>query len=208
VGATIYSDAGNSSNKYSVGIAGLAIGMLSLAKVHESIAWVEAFPSGIGTPAFSDGTLVKNCDAAVIAALDAKHYLFLVYQGGMAGSFMNDSYTMDLDTSDYLYIEANRSMDKAIRGIRTYLVPKLSGPIYLDPTTGKLNADDVAYLEVLAGKQLEDMGKAKELSGYKVTIDPAQNVLSTSEIEFVIQKVGVGVMRKFKVTIKNTTKIS
>ncbi len=207
LGNTLFTDVANSSD-WSVGLAGLAIGILALSKVHESIAWVEAFPSGISTPAFSDGTLYKNCDAAVIAALDAKHYLFLRTQGGMSGSWFNDSYTMDLNTSDYTYIEANRSMDKAIRGIRTYLVPKLSGPIYLDPSTGQLNPDDVAYLEVIAGKQLEDMQKNKELSGYKVTIDPTQNVLSTSEIEFVVQKVGVGVMRSFKVTIKNTTQIS
>lgn len=207
VGASIYSEAGNSSNKYSVGIVGIAIGILSLAKVHESIAWVEAFPSGVSIPAFSDGTLVKSVDTAVLTALDEKHYLFLVYQGGFSGSWFNDSYTMDLDTSDYCYIEANTTMDKAIRGIRTYLVPKLSGPVYVDPTTGKLNPEDVAYLETLAGKQLEDMQKAKELSGYKVTINPEQDVLSTSEIEFVIQKVGVGVMRKFKVIIKNTTNI-
>lgn len=207
-GQTLFAAAANSTNLYSVGISGLALGVLSLAKVHESMAWVEAFPSGISEPAFGDGTLLRNLSAAAVAALDAKHYLFLVFQGGMSGSWFNDSYTMDLGTSDYAYIEANRSMDKAIRGIRTYLVPKLSGPIYLDPTTGKLNADDVAYLEVLAGKQLEDMQKAKELSGYKVSIDPNQNVLSTSQIAFVIQKVGVGVMRTFAVTIKNTTVIS
>ena len=45
--------------------------------MHESISWVEAFPSGITTPAFSDGTLVKNVDPAVTTALDEKHYLFL-----------------------------------------------------------------------------------------------------------------------------------
>lgn len=204
----LYTAAGNSVNKYSVGLAGLAIGMLSLAKVHESISWVKKFPSGISTPGFSDGTLVKNTTQAALAALDAKHYLFLVYQGGMSGSWFNDSYTMDLDTSDYKFIEANRSMDKAIRGIRTYLVPELSGPVYLDPATGKLNPDDVAYLKIVAGKQLEDMEKAKELSGYEVNIDPDQNVLSTSKIEFVIEKVGVGVMREFNITIKNTTSIS
>ncbi|MHB9003516.1 MAG: DUF2586 family protein [Coriobacteriia bacterium] len=206
-GAAIYVLTANATNLYSVSLAGLVCGHMSLAKVHESIAWVEKFPSGIPTPAFGDGTLVKNCSAAVITTLDDDHYLFLNYQGGLSGSWWNDSYSMDLDTSDYKYIETNISMDKAIRGIRTYLLPKLSGPIYLQDD-GTLRPDDVAYLETLAGKQLEDMKKAKELSGYLVTINPAQNVLSTSEIEFVIQKIGVGVMRKFKVTINNTTNIS
>lgn len=207
VGAALYAHADNTVLLYSVSLAGLAIGHMSLAKVHESISWVEKFPSGISLPAFADGTLVKNCSAGVLAALDAKQFLFLVYQGDFSGSFWNDSYTLEVNTSDYLYIEANRSMDKAVRGIRTYLVPKLSGPIYLQDD-GTLNPDDVAFLETLAGKQLEDMGKAKELSGYQVTINPAQNVLSTSEIEFVIEKIGVGVMRKFKVNIKNVTSLT
>jgi hypothetical protein len=207
-GKDIYDLAVNSTNLYSVGLAGLAIGHLSLAKVHESIAWVKAFPSGISVPAFSDGTLVKNVSSAVLAALDEKHYLFLQYHGGIAGSWWNDSWTMDLGTSDYAYIEANRSMDKAIRGIRTYLVPELSGSIYIDGSTGKLNQDDVAYLQTVSGKALEDMEKARELSGYLVSIDPDQNVLSTSEIEIVVQKVGVGVMRKFKVYIKNVEKLT
>ncbi len=28
-------------------------------------------------------------------------------------------------------------MDKAVRGIRTYLMPELGGNVYVDPTTGK-----------------------------------------------------------------------
>lgn len=205
-GATLFEDAENTTAN-SVTLAGLILGHLSLAKVHESIAWVEKFPSGITVPAFSDGTLVRDVEAAVITTLDGMHYLFLIYQGGLSGSFWNDSYTMDLDTSDYCHIEENRSMDKAIRGIRTYLLPKLSGPIYFN-ADGTLRYDDIAFLETQAGKQLEDMQKAKELSGYHVTIDPAQNVLSTSEVEFVIEKIGVGVMRKFKVNIKNVTSIT
>ena len=56
-------------------------------------------------------------------------------------------------------------------------------------------------MQTTAQKALEDMEKAGELSGYVVEIDPDQNVLSTSEIEFVIRPVGVGVVRRFKVKI-------
>ncbi len=52
------------------------------------------------------------------------------------------------------------------------------------------------------------MKKAGELSGYKVTIDPAQSVLTTDEVEINIEKIGVGVMRKITVNIKNVTQIS
>ena len=92
-------------------------------------------------------------------------------------------------------------MDKVVRGIRTYLLPKLGGNVYIDKATGQLQTHSVEFLQTTAQKALEDMEKAGELSGYVVEIDPDQNVLSTSEIEFVIRPVGVGVVRRFKVKI-------
>ena len=57
------------------------------------------------------------------------------------------------------------------------------------------------YLTELANKPLEDMQKAGELSGMLVEIDPDQDVLSTSELEFVIKQVGVGVLRRIRCKI-------
>ena len=108
---------------------------------------------------------------------------------------------MDTAISDYAYIEAVRVMDKAVRGIRTYLTPELGGNVYIDADTGKMQSYSVAHLETTANKALEDMEKAGELSGYKVEIDPEQDVLSTQMVEIAIKQVAVGVIRKFKVKI-------
>ena len=51
------------------------------------------------------------------------------------------------------------------------------------------------------------MTKAGELSGYKVYIDPDQDILRTSTIEVVIRNVPVGVARKFTLRIGYTNKI-
>lgn len=177
------------------------LGLLSAAAVHQSISWVKQFPTGISVPAFGDGTLLRNLDNALIEQLDAARYLFLVTHVGQAGSYVNDSHTMDSATSDYAMIESVRTMDKAVRGIRTYLLPELGGNVYIDPDTGKMQPYSVTHLETTANKALEDMEKAGELSGYKVEIDPEQDVLSTSTVEIVIKQVAVGVMRKIKVKI-------
>jgi len=190
-----------------VGLAGNILGMISKMAVHESIAWVARCPSGVDTPAFSDGTLVKNIDIGVVNTLNDKRYIFLRTFGGLQGSFYNDSHTMDELTSDYNAIERVRTMDKACRGIRTYLLPHLSSPLYVDPQSGKLAQGTVAFLTSVANRQLEAMEKAGELSGYVVEIDPDQNVLASSEVEFVIKKVPVGVMRKIKIKIGFTTKL-
>ena len=126
---------------------------------------------------------------------------------GDADNYFNDSHTLDVLTSDYAYIENNRTIDKAIRGIRRNLLPYLSSPLDVDASTGKLDNGTVKFLEATAGDALTDMEKAGELSGYSVGIDADQNVLATSEVEIVIKNVPKGVMRKVKVKIGFTTNI-
>lgn len=185
---------------------GIVLGTLSKAMVHESIAWVKKFPTGVDDPQFSDGSYLKNVDRGNIETLDSKRYIFFVTYPGLAGSYINDSHTMDVAISDYSQIENVRTMDKAVRGIRTYLLPELGGNIYTDATTGKLQPYSVEHLKLTANKALEDMEKAGELSGYTVEIDPEQNVLSTSTVEIVIKPIGVGVMRRISVKIGFATK--
>ena len=205
--ADLYKDASNATAKSSVTAIGEWLGIVSAAAVHESIAWVEKFPTGIALPAFGDGTLLRDLDTAVIESLDAARYIFFVEYSGLAGAYFNDSHTMDDATSDYAYIESVRTMDKACRNVRTYVLPKLGRPMKVDASTGKLEAYVVEDLQLTAGKALEDMEKAGELSGYVVEIDPDQNILSSSCVEMVIKQVSVGVMRKLNIKIGYTTSV-
>lgn len=200
VGADLYADAAN-TGKSSVSGVGVWLGITSKAAVHQSIASVENFPTGVDLPAFGDGTLLRDLDTAIIESLDTSRFLFFVTYDGFADSYFNDSHTMDDATSDYAMIENVRTMDKAVRGIRKALLPKLGGTLYVDAETGQLASYEVEYLTTIANKPLEDMQKAGELSGLKVEIDPNQDVLSTSELEFVITQVGVGVLRRIKCKI-------
>lgn len=199
-GAELYKSKDNKT-KATVSAIGVALGTLSKAAVHQCIAWVKNFPSGISMPALGDGTLVRTIDKGELEKLDANRYLFLNNVVGVAGSYWNDSHTMDSPTSDYAAIESVRTMDKAVRGIRTYLTPELGGNVYIDPDAGKLQSYTVSHLETTANIPLEEMEKAGELSGYKAEIDAEQDVLSTSTIEVAIKNVPVGVVRKFKVKI-------
>lgn len=200
VGADLYADAAN-TGKSSVSGAGVWLGITSKAAVHQSIASVENFPTGVDLPAFGDGTLLRDLDTAIVESLDTSRFLFFVTYDGFADSYFNDSHTMDDATSDYAMIENVRTMDKAVRGIRKALLPKLGGTLYVDAETGQLASYEVEYLTTIANKPLEDMQKAGELSGLKVEIDPNQDVLATSELEFVITQVGVGVLRRIKCKI-------
>lgn len=199
-GAELYKESGNTSNA-TVSCLGVMLGLLSRASVHQSISWVKEFPTGVTVAAFGDGTLYRDCDSALIEQLDASRYMFLVTHAAVSGCYVNDSHTMDVATSDYAMIESVRVMDKAVRGVRTYLTPELGGNVYIDSSTGKLQSFSIAHLETTANKALEEMEKAGELSGYKVEIDAEQDVLSTGTVEVVIKQVPVGVMRKIRVKI-------
>lgn len=191
----------DNAGKASVSGVGVVLGLLSRAKVHQSIAWVREFPTGVSVPAFGDGTKLNELDPALVQKLDSGRYLFFVTHEGQAGSYMNDSHNMDSAISDYAAIENVRTMDKAVRGIRAYLIPELGGNVYVDPTTGKLASYTVKHLETVAGHALEDMERAGELSGYKVEIDPEQDVAGSGTVEIVIKNVASPVMRHVKVKI-------
>lgn len=198
--ASLYKDAANAA-KASVSALGDLLGAVSKAKVHQSVAWVEQFPTNIAVAAFGDGTKYRDLDTATIEELDADRFIFCRTYDGFAGTFFNDNHTLDLPTSDYAYISDVRTMDKAVRGIRSYLLPKLGRPMKVDASTGKLERTAVEHLITTGNKALEDMERDGELSGYKFDIDPDQNILSTSRVRGVIKNVPVGVMRNLDLEI-------
>jgi len=70
-----------------------------------------------------------------------------------------------------------------------------------------LAASTCSYFEVLGSKGLEELERAGELSGWKVSVDPNQNVLATSEVVIVMKQVPLGVTRTLKVKIGFTSKV-
>lgn len=190
------------------GCIGTCLGAVSKAAVHECIAWVGKFPLGLGVPGLICDEPISEVSANDQELIHQNHYIFVRTHVGNADNFFNDSHTLDVDTSDYAFIENVRTIDKACRGVRANLLPYLNSPLKVDAETGKLDAPMVAFLETTAGKALEDMEKAGELSGYRAEIDPDQNVLATSQVEILIKNVPMGVMRKVHVKIGFTSSLS
>lgn len=183
---------------------GAALGTVSLSQVHENIGWVGKFNVAGGeldTPALADGTLISTVSQANLDVLNNKGYIFLLNHIGIGGTYFNDSHTCIAATSDYAYLESNRTIHKAMRGVRTYLLPELNAPVAIDAESGKLAPDYCKYLEEKGGLALKYMQQDGEISGYKVFVDPDQNVLSTSVVNVAIAIVPKGVSRTINVTI-------
>lgn len=207
VAAELYEAEANKTAKASVSALGDLLGAVSKASVHQSIAWVEQFPTNIALAAFGDGTKYRDLDTAVVEMLDESRYIFLRTYDGIAGAYFNDNHTLDTATSDYAYISDVRTMDKAVRGVRSYLLPKLGRPMKVDASTGQLERTAVEHLITTGNLYLTEMEKAGELSGYKFDIDPDQNILSTSRVRGVIKNVAVGVMRNLDLEIGYATSV-
>nr|WP_305069649.1 DUF2586 domain-containing protein [Flavobacterium covae] len=182
-----------------VGIVGAALGAISRAKVHESIGWVakqnlvtDIYPKALtgnailarelDVPMLIDGTLLGDLTPAQIQSINDKGYLFPIKHIGYAGTYMNDSFTCSALDNDYAYIENNRTIDKAMRGVYVKLLPSVSGPIYIDPSSGNIAPDAIASLEAIASIPLEQMQRDGEISGFKIFINPDQDVLTSSKL--------------------------
>jgi hypothetical protein len=201
-----------------IGVIGATLGAISRANVHESIAWVEkqnlvtnTYPKvltgnvvvarELDVPAFIDGTMLNSLTPAQVQSINDKGYLFLIKHIGYTGTFFNDSYTSTTLESDFATIENNRTIDKAQRGVYVKLLPKISGPLYIDSLTGQISEDSIASLEAIGSIPLEQMERDGEISGFKIYINPEQEVLTTSRLQVTLKIVPVGVLREIVVNL-------
>lgn len=192
---------------------GALLGAIALAKVNESVSWVQKFNMSDGTeldvPAFANG--VKLTDSTIsdnlLGSLQNKAYNFLRTFVGVNGSFNNESRTGISITSDYAYVENNRTIQKAVRNVYAYMVQQLGAPITLN-ADGTLTDMSIGYFESEADIPLDDMVRDAEISNKKVIIDSTQNVLSTGKLIISIQLQPVGVARNIQINIGFTVSIA
>lgn len=180
---------------------GLALGALSKAKVSENIAWIEKFNltgEGFAKPGFVGGMEIKSLGN--LRTLNEKRYIFTQTHTGLAGVYFNDSHTCTTGTSDYAYIENNRTINKATRLLRSALLPKLASPVLVD-IDGKLPQSVSKSFEGLCRSALEGMVANQEVSAFDVYVDPKQNILATSELKVKAEITPIGTARKIMVDL-------
>lgn len=208
LGATLFYAYGKSITNL-----GEALGAVSLAKVSESIAWVQKFNMSDGTEtdvlAFANGKLFSDPSVvdSLLSTLQDYRYIFLRKFVGVSGSYFNEESTAIATSSDYAYISDNRTIQKATRGIYKSLVPALNSSFTLN-ADGTIPDSSASYFTNLAEQNLIQMIRDGEISAQKVFINPTQNVAATSQIIITAQIVKNGVARNIVVNIGYQTSIS
>ena len=190
---------------------GAVLGAVSLSNVNESIEWIEKFNFTAGTefnvPAFANGDLVKDKATAYLNALKTNGFMFLRKHVGLAGTYQENSSTAITSSSDYATIENNRTIDKATRNVRTFMLPNLASPVLVN-ANGTLTEGTIAKFKNDTARALEAMERDEEISAFNVIINPLQDVLSTSKLVITIQIVPVGVARQIEINIGFTVSIA
>lgn len=180
---------------------GLALGAVSKAKVSENIAWIEKFNltgEGFSQAGFVGGEEIRTLSQ--LRELNDNRFIFARTHTGLAGIYFNDSSTCTTDTSDFAYIENNRTINKATRLLRTALLPKLTSPVLVD-IDGKLPQSVSKSFEGLCRSALEGMVANQEVSAFDVYVDPKQNILATSELKIKAEITPIGTARKITVDL-------
>ncbi|MCV9926360.1 DUF2586 domain-containing protein [Flavobacterium sp. LS1R49] len=180
---------------------GLVLGTVSKAKVSENIAWIEKFNltgEGFSKAGFIGGQEIKTL--GTLSTLNEKRYIFARTHTGLPGVYFNDSHTCSLGTSDFAYVENNRTINKATRLLRTALLPKLASPVLVD-IDGKLPQSVSKSFEGLCRSALEGMVANQEVSDFDVYVDPKQNILATSELKVKAEITPIGTARKIMVDL-------
>jgi hypothetical protein len=205
VGKSLFTSEGNS-----IPAIGALLGAISASLVNESIAWVQKFNVAFGgeleTIAFVNGDLYTSLTKTELNDINSLGYIFGVKHIGIAGTYFNDNYTAGTILSDYAYISEVRTIDKAIRKVRTALLPQLNRPIKVK-SNGTIEGTTIAFLRNVAVKPVDLMIGAGELSAGDVFIDPNQNILINSKLEVTIQLIPYGTARTIEVTIGFTTNL-
>jgi hypothetical protein len=181
---------------------GFALGRLASIGVQRNMGRVKDGPMAIDNPALSNNALMKTFTTADLDALYDKGYIFLDKEDGKAGFyFVDDSCACPID-DDYAFINRGRTIDKAVRLIRTTYVNELKDDIDIDPATGRIGAEVIKSYQASCLKTLQiNMQARGEISGKSVNIDANQNVLATDKVEVVVGIVPKGMVREIQVTL-------
>ena len=201
VSVVIAMDVEKATNYKNSAAVGLALGAISKSRVSENIAWIEKFNltgEGFAKAGFVGGEEIKTL--GTLSDLNEKRYIFVKTHTGLPGVYFNDSHTCTTGTSDFAYVENNRTINKATRLMRTALLPKLASPVLVD-IDGKLPQSVSKSFEGLCRSALEAMVANQEVSDFDVYVDPKQNILATSELKVKAEITPIGTARKIMVDL-------
>ena len=180
---------------------GIVLGRYAAIPVQRSGARVKDGALGIASACFPDGVAVNAMEASWDANIDGKGYVFFRNFYGLSGFYISNDITATADSDDYNTIQNGRVMDKAAVIAYATMVNELNDDIDVDPTTGYLSAGIIASWQAELENAL-DQNMSDNLSAPSiVTINPAQNLLSSNTIAVIVKLVPKGYSKEIDIAL-------
>lgn len=186
---------------------GAAIGMWSLAAISENpgnpiarFNLTRTAEDAFITPVLSGGVALPT-DNLLLNSLETKGYIFVEPVAEADGLYFNDSRTCVPVNDDYAYIEANRTIDKALliaKKVTTPLTTKAR--LQVDSVNGELTLIQRTLIEDAVKDAVGAMQKDGDISGGISAVIPAGiNVLAGDPIYIDLTFVPVAIGREVTV---------
>jgi hypothetical protein len=189
---------GNSESRAKNGV-GLLLGRLAKDPVQRNPGRVKSGAIAGVTAAFI-GTATLAAVEATIQAIDTKGFITLRRHEDKAGFFFTDAPTATADNDDYSTLPNGRVIDKGIRLTYKTYVEEILDEIEIDITKGYIAPDKVKYYQSTIERAIET-NMAGEISGVRAYVNPAQNVLSTKNMDALLEITPVGYARTLTIKI-------
>ena len=149
------------------------------------------------------------------SAYDDKGYIFPIFYAGQAGFYWNGDHTcthVKIDEQNNVNehcIAFGRTHDKAVRLLKTQLLPKVKSTQPVDAKTGLLPIGVVKYFEKIGDAAFDKMLKNAEITYGKTYVDKNSNLLTPPhELKVSFEVVPTGIVGVIRGTINLKTKIA
>ncbi len=193
IGSFDYDAETKPNNYYSP--VGAVLGRLAKIKVNRN-------PGAVKDGSLNSTYLEQGTQGGGIGGYLDKGYLVFRQFPGLPGWRIADSPTMTNVSSDFAYIELNRTINKVHRLAYITYVQELLSDVTVDQETGFIDETTIKHFEGLIEMVIEtQMISKQELSGIKVYIDPKQNILATNILNINLKVIPTGVLREIIVNI-------
>lgn len=149
----------------------------------------------------SDGTDVKGLSQPEKDRLTTNGYIYGGKYQGFSGVYLNTEPTCVAIESDYSFGNNNGVWNKAARGIRLALLPKVKSILKRDKTTGQLKSYSVSTLELLAEKPIKKMISDNEISSGEIYISSEQNPSDQTPLKVKASITKDGIVFNFEVEL-------
>lgn len=204
---------------------GAPLGMIAVRQVNENLGSVDIITKprskrgtvdypltdevlGVWLNAYTTaGVDVESLASDALGAIIDNGYITVGGYEDYPGYFFSNSQTCVAESSDFAYIENNRTWNKAARIIRSTLLPRVKGIVKKDIATGFIAPTTASSWKALVDKALERMVIDNEISGFETAIDYKQVVNSANPVVVQASIVADGIVHEFTVQVGLTNNI-